>query len=67
VDAVTGGLTELYNQWYFKQRLGEEFTVILMDTTPDGAMYLAKRQGRDRLLPFGPGAHEQTTGAPATK
>ena len=33
----------------------------------DWAMYLAKRQGRDRVLPFGPGAHEQTSGAPATK
>ena len=31
------------------------------------AMYLAKRQGRDRVLQFGPGAHEQTSGAPATK
>jgi diguanylate cyclase (GGDEF)-like protein len=176
VDAVTDGLTALYNQRYIKQRLGEEvarateighpltllfcdldhfkgyndrrghtagdralrvvsgvllrsvrkidlaarhsgeeFTVILMDTTPDGAlevaeriragvagldlggpdreltvsvgiatspddaalwelvdkadwaMYLATRQGRDRVLPFGPGAHEQTSGARATK
>lgn len=33
----------------------------------DWAMYLAKRQGRDRVLPFGPGAGEQTSGAPATK
>lgn len=33
----------------------------------DWAMYLAKRQGRDRVLQFGPGAHEQTSGAPATK
>ena len=33
----------------------------------DWAMYLAKRQGRDRVMPFGPGAHEQTSGAPATK
>jgi len=31
------------------------------------AMYLAKRQGRDRVLQFGPGGHEQTSGAPATK
>jgi len=94
---------------------GEEFTVILIDTTPAGAlkiaeriragvaaldlggpereltvsvglatfpdddalmeelvdkadwaMYLAKRQGRDRVLAFGPGAHEQTSEAPAT-
>jgi len=30
------------------------------------AMYLAKRQGRDRVLPFEPGAHEQTSEAPAT-
>ena len=30
------------------------------------AMYLAKRQGRDRVLAFGPGAHEQTSEAPAT-
>jgi len=30
------------------------------------AMYLAKRQGRDRVLPFGPGAHELTSEAPAT-
>jgi len=177
VDAVTDGLTGLYNQRYFKQHLGEEvarateighqlallfcdldhfkgyndrlshtagdralravsgvllrsvrqvdlapryggeeFTMILMDTTSDGAlevaariragvggpdlggpergltvsvgvatfpdddarmeelvdnadwaMYLAKRQGRDRVLQFGPGAHEQTSGAPATK
>jgi len=176
VDAVTDGLTGLYSQRYFKQRLGEEvagateighplallfcdldhftgyndrlghttgdralrtvsdvllrsvrqgdlaaryggeeLTVILMDTTPDWAlevaerirasvagldlggrdrgltvsvgvatfpddgalmeelvdkadwaMSLAKRQGRDRVLPFGPGAHEQTSEAPAT-
>lgn len=33
----------------------------------DWAMYLAKRQGRDRVLQFGPGVHEQTSGAPATK
>lgn len=32
----------------------------------DGAMYLAKRQGRDRVLQFGPNAHEQASGAPAT-
>jgi len=177
VDAVTDGLTGLYNQRYFKQRIGEEvarateighplallfcdldhfkgyndrlghtagdralravsgvilrsirqvdlaaryggeeFTVILIDTTPTGAlevaeriragvaaldlggpergltvsvgvasfpddaalmeelvdkadwaMYLAKRQGRDRVLPFGPGAHERTSEAPATQ
>jgi len=177
LDAVTDGLTGLYNQRYFKQRLGEEvacateighplallfrdldhfksyndrcghtagdralravsgvmlrsvchvdlaaryggeeFTLILIDTTPAGAfevaeriragmaaldlggpgrglsvsvdvatfpddaalmeelvdkadwaMYLAERQGRDRVLSFGPGAHEQTSGAPATK
>jgi diguanylate cyclase (GGDEF)-like protein len=177
VDAVTDGLTGLYNQRYFKQRLGEEvaratevghplallfcdldhfkeyndrlghtagdhalravsgvllhsvrqvdlaaryggeeFTVILIDTTPAGAlevaervragvaaldlggpdrgitvsvgvatfpddaalmeelvdkadwaMYLAKRQGRDRVLPFGPGAHEQTSAAQTPK
>ncbi len=177
VDPVTDGLTGLYSQRYFKQRLGEEvagateighplallfcdldpfkgyndrlghttgdralravsgvllrsirqvdlaarygreeFTVILIDTTPAGAlevaeriragvaaldlggpergltvsvgvatfsnddalmeelvdkadwvMYLAERQGRDRVLPFGPGAHEQTSEAPATK
>ena len=177
VDAATDGLTGLYSQRYFKQRLGEEvagateighplallfcdldpfkgyndrlghttgdralrsvsgvllrsirqvdlaarygreeFTVILIDTTPAGAfevaeriragvaaldlggpergltvsvgvatfpdddalmeelvdkadwvMYLAERQGRDRVLPLGPGAHEQTSEAPATK
>ena len=33
----------------------------------DWAMNLAKRQVRDRVLQFGPGAHEQTSGAPATK
>jgi len=33
----------------------------------DWVMSLAKRQGRDRVLQFGPGAHEQTSGAPATK
>ena len=32
----------------------------------DWAMYLAKRQGGDRVLPFGRGAHEQTSEAPAT-
>lgn len=31
----------------------------------DWAMYLAKRQGRDRVLPFGPGAHEQTGASPS--
>jgi len=177
VDAVTDGLTGLYNQRYFKQRLGEEvaratevgrplallfcdlddfkayndrfghtagdralravagvlsrcirqvdlaaryggeeLTVILMDTTPAGAlevaeriragvaaldlggpergltvsvgvavfpddaalieelidkadwaMYVAKRQGRDRVMPFGPGAHEKSGEAPATQ
>ena len=177
MDAVTDGLTGLYNQRYFKQRLGEEvaratevgrplallfcdlddfkayndrfghtagdralravagvlsrcirqvdlaaryggeeLTVILMDTTPAGAlevaeriragvaaldlggpergltvsvgvavfpddaalieelidkadwaMYVAKRQGRDRVMPFGPGAHEKSGEAPATQ
>ncbi|MBE3033348.1 MAG: GGDEF domain-containing protein [Actinobacteria bacterium] len=33
----------------------------------DWAMHLAKRPGHDRGLPCGPGAHEQTSGAPATK
>jgi hypothetical protein len=28
-------------------------------------MYLAKRQGRDRMLPFGPSPHEEASGAPA--
>ena len=33
----------------------------------DWTLYLATRQGRDRVLPFGPNAHAQTSGAPATK
>jgi GGDEF domain-containing protein len=31
----------------------------------DWALYLAKRQGRDRVMPFGPSAHEQSIEAPA--
>ena len=175
VDAVTDGLTGLYDQRYFKQRLGEEmaraaeldsplallfcdldhfkdyndrlghtagdralravssvllrcirhvdlaaryggeeFTIILIDTAPlaalevaeriragvaalglegaqeeltvsvgiatfpedaalmeelvdkaDWAMYLAKRHGRDRVVPFGPSAHGQPKESPA--
>jgi len=33
----------------------------------DWAVYFAKRQGRDRAVPFGGGAHGQTRETPATK
>jgi predicted signal transduction protein with EAL and GGDEF domain len=31
----------------------------------DWAMYLAKRHGRDRVMPFGPSAHGQPKESPA--